>query len=207
MKIIPITYARSVIPESMAFRHGAKDKKLPIDFIIYYVETCGRRILIDAGCDTMPGFEMQDFVGPVKALQLEGIDACDITDVVLTHAHHDHIEGVRHFSNAVIHIQKDEYAIGKNYIPEGFAVNTFDEELELCDNFKVLKIGGHSVGSCIVEIVDGDKICVVCGDECYVRRCLTERIPTGASYCRANSEKFVKKYSDPKYTVLLCHEK
>lgn len=206
MKIIPIIYARSVLPECMVFYGGSRERTVPINFTVYYIETAKKRILVDAGCDTMPGFEMRDFIGPVKALADAGIDKDNITDVVLTHAHHDHIEGVKHFGHAVIHIQSDEYEIGKGYIPKGFSVNRFDDVLELCEGVRVLKIGGHSKGSCIVEIDDGDKKYVICGDECYVRRCLDEKIPTGASVSREISREFVEKYSSPEYIALLCHD-
>lgn len=206
MKIMPIIYARSKLPENMAFRNGDKGKTVPIDFIIYYIETADKRILIDAGCDTMPGFEMRDFIGPVKALENAGIDKDGITDLIITHAHHDHIEGVSHFEKAVIHIQKDEYEEGRRYIPEGFKVNIFEDNFEVCENVEIIKIGGHSKGSCIVEIEDKDKKYVVCGDECYVRRCLEDKIPTGASFSRAKSQEFIEKYSSAEYSVLLCHE-
>ena len=206
MKITPIIYARSTLPENMAFRNGDKSRAVPIDFIIYYIETDDKRILIDAGCDTMPGFEMRDFIGPVKALENAGIDKDGITDLIITHAHHDHIEGVSHFGKAVIHIQKDEYEEGRRYIPEGFDVNIFKDSFSVCKNVEIIKIGGHSKGSCIVEIKDKDKKYVVCGDECYVRRCLDEKIPTGASFSHEKSREFIEKYSSSEYLVLLCHE-
>ena len=206
MQIVPIIYAHSTLPESMAFAGGAKEKRVPIDFILYCAETDGRRILIDAGCDTMPGFDMVDFVGPVAALSAHGIDKDGITDVIITHAHHDHIEGVCHFPRATIHIQKDEYERGKKYIPSGFRVNTFDEMLPLCEGVRVLKIGAHAVGSCIVELDGDDTTYVVSGDECYSRRCLDEYILTGSSVCPEKSRAFLEKYRAPEYTVLLCHE-
>lgn len=57
----------------------------------------------------MPGFEMQNFKSPVLALEEKGVQAKDITDVILTHAHHDHIEAVRYFENALIHIEREAY--------------------------------------------------------------------------------------------------
>ena len=89
-----IEYANSDLPESMIFEGGDKQKRLPIAFIVYCIQTEGRVILVDAGCDTMPGFEMRDFIGPVAALKQHGINALDVTDVILTHAHHDHAEAV-----------------------------------------------------------------------------------------------------------------
>jgi metal-dependent hydrolase (beta-lactamase superfamily II) len=62
----------------------------------------------------MPRFEMRECIGTVKELENVNINREDITDVIITHSHHNHIECVKYFENAVIHIQKDEYTIGKN---------------------------------------------------------------------------------------------
>lgn len=207
MQIIPILYGRSTLPESMAFENGEKGKSVPIDFKIFYLQTAEKRILIDAGCDTMPNFEMIDFIGPVKALEKNNIDKDKITDVIITHAHHDHIQGVKHFPNATIHIQKDEYELGRKHIPENFSVNIFEEEFSLCDGVEIIKIGGHSPGSCIVEIKEDNKAVVVASDECYVRENLTKKIPTGVTFSREKSHAFIEKYSSEEYTVLLSHER
>ena len=111
--IIPIDYGNSVLPESMIFENGAENKFRPIIFRIYLLKTENRFILVDAGCETMPGFDMREFIGPVNALNNIGISPEEITDVIITHAHHDHIECVKYFKNAAIYIQKDEYEAGK----------------------------------------------------------------------------------------------
>ena len=117
-EIIPINYGKSVLPENMIFQNGAEDKVRPIVFTVYLIKTENRLILADAGCETMPGFVMTDFIGPVKALNNIGISPEEITDLIITHAHHDHIECAKYFKNAVIYIQKDEYETGKGYLSE-----------------------------------------------------------------------------------------
>ncbi len=206
IKIIPILYGKSTLPERMCFDGGDREKKLPIVFKVYLVKTEKKLILVDAGCETMPGFVMENFIGTVKALEKINITPDEITDVLITHAHHDHIECVKYFKNALIHIQKDEYEIGKKCIPDGFSVNVFEEEFFLTPQIKIIKIGGHTKGSSIVEITDGDKIYIITGDECYLRECLEKKIPTGSSFNKEASRNFIETYSDKKYTVLLCHE-
>lgn len=207
LEIIPIEYGKSVLPESMIFQGGAEDKSRPIVFMIYLIKTKNRLILADAGCETMPGFDMRDFIGPIKALEKLSIKPEDITDVIITHAHHDHIECVKYFKNASIYIQRDEYESGKGYFAEDMNIKLFDEQTLICPDIKVVKIGGHSKGSCIVEISDGEKRYIIAGDECYLRECLEKQIPTGSSYCLEKSREFIEKYGNGEYTVLLCHEK
>jgi glyoxylase-like metal-dependent hydrolase (beta-lactamase superfamily II) len=138
-------------------------------------------------------------------LEKRGVKQTDITDVIITHSHHDHIECVKYFENAVIHIQKDEYEIGKKYIPDILNINIFENDFEVSKNIKVIKIGGHSKGSCVVEIEKSGEIYVIAGDECYLRECLILKIPTGSSCNQKASRDFVEKYSDERYKVLLCH--
>lgn len=204
--IIPIEYGKSVLPESCIFQNGTENKFRPILFRIYLLKTENRLILVDAGCETMPGFDMRDFIGPIKALNTIGISTDKITDLIITHAHHDHIECVNCFKNAVIYIQKDEYVAGKDYLSKDLKLRTFEEEMRICDGVKAVKIGGHSKGSSIVEITDADKKYVIAGDECYMRECLTKQIPTGASYNPEKSRAFIQKYGKGGYTVFLCHD-
>ena len=206
MQIIPVEYGKSVLPESMIFINGDENKFREIVFKVYLIKTSQKLILVDAGCETMPGFVMRDFIGTVQALKNIDITPDEITDVLITHSHHDHIECVKYFKNAVIHIQSDEYEGGKRYIPDDFKVNVFENEFSVCENVKIVKIGGHSKGSCIVEIAIDTKAYIISGDECYLRECVTKEIPTGSSFNQSASREFVEKYSDSKYTVLLCHD-
>ena len=204
--IIPVDYGKSSLPESWAYENGSEEKKLPIIFRVYLLKTENRLILVDAGCETMPGFDMSDFIGPVKALNNIGISPEAITDLVITHAHHDHIECAKYFKNAARFIQKDEYEAGKGYLAENLNIRTFDEKMQICDGIKAVKIGGHSKGSSIVEITDSGKKTIIAGDECYSRECLTRQIPPGAPVNPEKSRAFIQKYGRGEYRVLLCHD-
>ena len=206
MEIIPVKYGESVLPEKMIFINGDEDKVREIVFKVYLIKTDEKLILVDAGCETMPRFVMKNFAGTVKALENINISPEEITDVIITHAHHDHIECVKYFKNAVIHIEENEYERGKKYILDDFKVNMFSDEFSVCENVKIIKIGGHSKGSCIVEIKMSDIVYIVAGDECYLRECLTKKNPTGSSFNKQASKDFIEKYSSKEYTVLLCHD-
>ena len=205
--IIRIDYGKSTLDECAVFEGGSRTDTIPILFSVFLIITEDRNILVDAGCETMPGFEMEDFVGTVAALSEKGYELSDITDVIITHADHDHIECVKYFENATIYIQSDEYDRGESYIPKDFKIRTFDNGYELNNDIKILKIGGHQKGSCVVECVEDGKTHVFCGDECYFHYNLQHKVPTASCYSKENSTYFVNKYSDSKYTCLLCHEK
>jgi len=206
MKIHGISYARSTLPENMVLAGGDPEKKCDIVFLLYVIDTGHRRVLIDAGCDTLPDFEMEDFVSSAKALENYGIAPAQITDVIITHAHHDHIDGLRHFAHADVYIQQEEYTRGKKYIPEAARVHTFDKETVVAECVRVLRVGGHSVGSSIALVTAGDTRYVFGGDECYLPVCLETGIPTGASRDPEASCWFVSHFADPDYRVLLSHD-
>jgi glyoxylase-like metal-dependent hydrolase (beta-lactamase superfamily II) len=72
----------------------------------------GRTVLVDAGFYRPPfidGDKVADFSRPDKALERLGIAPEQVTDVVVTHMHWDHADGVDLFPKAQVWIQKDEY--------------------------------------------------------------------------------------------------
>ena len=146
MEVYCLKYAESVLPESYVFDGGDQRRMVPIAFTFYLIKDESRNILVDAGCDTMPGFEMKRHYSPAFVLRTLDLSPDDITDVIITHSHHDHIEALRRFGNAVLHITKKEYENGKNYIPQNMKLNLFDGEY-LLGNVKVTECGGHSEGS------------------------------------------------------------
>lgn len=91
-----------------------------------YVFRSGDRVfLLDAGAGNAPFITNQfDTVGRVPAeLAVAGIAPEDITDVVITHMHPDHIGGVifdgkRTFPNATVHVNATEWAF---WTRDGFA--------------------------------------------------------------------------------------
>ena len=205
LSLYSFKYGQSTIAENRVFRNGLKSRRVPISFLFYMIEIDGRRILVDTGCDSIRGFKMEHFITPVALLKRYGITPESISDVIVTHAHHDHIGCVHHFRNAVIHIQKDEARAGAKYL-KGLQVEPFDENKTIADCVEVKKIAGHSIGSSIAIIRHQDRRIVLAGDECYVRDCLDRKIPTGASRNPQRSEDFVRKYSSGEYEVHLYHD-
>ena len=199
-----LKYADSFMRESMAFSIGDALKSIPITFTFYLIKAQNRNILIDVGCDSMPDFEMKRFYSPPFVLRQADISADEVTDVILTHAHHDHIEAVKYYKNATLYINQAEYPAAKPYFSEEMRVITFENELILTPQIRVLKWGGHSCGSCIVEVACKDGLHILCGDECYTNECISKGIPTGASFDPAKSLEFIKKYSS--CTVHTCHD-
>ncbi len=206
MKLVALKYGESTLPCDQLYRGGDPNVVEPISFTVYLLTHGKRRILIDAGCEDMPGFRMEHFCSPVEILVRYGLAAEEITDVVITHAHHDHIAAIGRFPKARVWIQEHELERGQRYLPDGMRVRSFVRSAKIADGVRVKRVGGHTAGSSVVEITVGERCYVVTGDACYVPRCLAEGIPTGASRNSRESLNFVRTYAKEPYVPLLSHD-
>ena len=203
IELFCIKYADSTLRESLAFLGGSAEKEIPITFAVYLLKADGRNILVDAGCDNMPGFVMRNFFSPAFLLRQLDVTADEIDDVIITHAHHDHIEAIDHFKNATVHITKPELERAGRYPLKNTKV--IEEDFYIADKVKIVRIGGHSIGSVIVEIETENGTAILCGDECYTNENIEKKIPTGTTENAEKSREFVEKYSRRK--VFTCHDK
>lgn len=105
------------MPLSVWVDHGPQNDSVRIDFSIWLIKgDKGRNILVDAGfqrdlIDSPDGkeFAIANYQRPDSALQKLGLKAGDITDIILSHPHWDHCDGIGLFPNAHIWIQKEDY--------------------------------------------------------------------------------------------------
>lgn len=201
MELTRVVYGKSTMAKSMIFEGGGEER-VPIDFAFFLLRLDERVILVDVGCDTMKGFPMEDFIGPVEALRRLGVSPDSVTDAIITHAHGDHMEGLRHFPGIRVYIQQEECKKGQKHIRPDQTVVTFDRELTIAAGVRVVTIGGHSIGSCVVEL-EGKT--VLCGDECYARYNLEQGVPTASSCDREKSRQFIERYAES-WECLLCHQ-
>jgi glyoxylase-like metal-dependent hydrolase (beta-lactamase superfamily II) len=108
-----IRYASSPdVPVSELVVGGPKDEKVEIAMVVWLIRGGGHTILFDSGFhrDTfVKDFPMKDYLRPDKAVETAGVKAEEVTDVVISHAHWDHMGGIDLFPKANVWIQKEEY--------------------------------------------------------------------------------------------------
>jgi glyoxylase-like metal-dependent hydrolase (beta-lactamase superfamily II) len=107
-----IRYATSPgVPISSLVVGGPSDK-IDIAMVVWLIRGGGHTILFDSGFhrDTfLKEFPMNDYLRPDQAVKSAGVDPAEVTDVVISHAHWDHMGGLDLFPKAQVWIQKDEY--------------------------------------------------------------------------------------------------
>jgi glyoxylase-like metal-dependent hydrolase (beta-lactamase superfamily II) len=87
-------------------------RKMDIAMVFWLVQGGGRNILFDSGFYRPQFFKdwaVADFRKPSDAVRAAGLGPDDITDIVISHMHWDHADGMDLFPKARIWIQRDEY--------------------------------------------------------------------------------------------------
>jgi len=112
-----IEYARSRNQPVASLIHGAfADGNMEVPFSFVLARSGERNVLLDCGFMNDGGgaemairFDVPWWVSPLRMLGELGVSPDDVSDIVLSHAHFDHMGGIAEFPKARLHIQKREY--------------------------------------------------------------------------------------------------
>jgi glyoxylase-like metal-dependent hydrolase (beta-lactamase superfamily II) len=84
-----------------------------IDFMIWLIKGNGKYILMDAGylysVESAKNFDVIDDLRPDSTLQKLMLKPEEVTDIILSYQHLDHINSIDIFPNAQVWVQKDDY--------------------------------------------------------------------------------------------------
>src|ERR1700722_3230112 len=181
---------------------GPKDQKIDVAMVIWLIRGGGHTILFDSGYhrDTfLKDFAMKDYLRPDEAVKTAGVQPDAVTDIVISHAHWDHLGGIDLFPKAIVWIQKEEYRYytmdawqaGGNHdgidprdIKELSQLNT-DGRVRLVDGDNVEIFPGiraytgsrHTYASQYLR-VDGNPPFVLASDNCYLYLNLSTHLPS-----------------------------
>ena len=87
-------------------------RRMDIAMTVWLLRGNARTVLVDAGFHRdkfVQRWKPVDFVSPSEAVARAGVKPEDVTDIIVSHVHWDHADGLDLFPNARIWIQKDEY--------------------------------------------------------------------------------------------------
>ncbi|HEX7720800.1 MAG TPA: N-acyl homoserine lactonase family protein [Pyrinomonadaceae bacterium] len=195
-------------PISALITGADKTRKIDLQMMIWLVKgPGGKNILVDTGCyheNVVKGKGIKDLIKASDAIAKLGLSAADITDVVITHMHWDHADGMDLFPNAKIWIQKDEYSYytgaawqagGKSggiepddvltivKLNTAHKVNMVDgDDREIIDGIKVYTGGRHTFASQYVSVRTTSGIVVIASDNMYLYENLEKHAPIAQTF-------------------------
>lgn len=167
--------------------YGEPDESFAMDYFFWLVRGHGRTVLVDCGFDEEAGRRRgrTTLVDPVAALSALGVEPDAVDQVVVTHAHYDHIGNLHRFPRAEVVLARREYEFwtGPYANRVQFAHSTEADELahlaalraqgrlrlvedalDLAPGIELVVVGGHTPGQLVVQVAAGPSTVVLAAD-------------------------------------------
>jgi glyoxylase-like metal-dependent hydrolase (beta-lactamase superfamily II) len=187
-------------PVSGLVMGAPQDQKIDIAMVVWLIRGGGHNVLFDSGFHREKWFKeftTTDFIRPDELVKQAGVPPAEITDVVISHAHWDHLGGIDLFPKATIWIQKDEFryytgeawqtggdhgGIDPEDVEQLVRLNTQGrlrlvrgDNQEILPGLRVFTGGRHTYASQYLRVDARDgKPFVLASDNCYLYRNLTD---------------------------------
>jgi glyoxylase-like metal-dependent hydrolase (beta-lactamase superfamily II) len=174
-----------------------KGEKIDTVYVIWLIRGGGRNILLDSGSHVQKWFkyEMTHYLRPDEAVKLAGVQPEQVTDIVISHSHWDHMGGMRFFPKAIVWIQREEFryytgeawqkggnhgGIDPDDVQEPVRLNTQGrirfvdgDDIEIFPGIRAYTGARHTYASQYLRIA-GNPPFVLASDSCYLYRNLEE---------------------------------
>ncbi len=186
------------------------DERIDLAVVVWLIRGGGRTILFDSGYHRQtPGFDRfktTDYVRPDEAVKLAGVDPAQVTDIVISHVHWDHMGGIDLFPEATIWIQRAEYDyyMGQSWQPgQSRAADVDDlvtllkrnaagkvrlvngDDQEILPGIRAYTGARHTYASQYIRVA-GSPSFVLASDNCYLYRNLDTKSPIAQTFSEAD---------------------
>jgi glyoxylase-like metal-dependent hydrolase (beta-lactamase superfamily II) len=166
-EIYAIEYAKSASGVPMSEVAVGADSKDSVSFS-YYIWFLkgrnGRNVLVDVGFlqdSTKPNTSLREYQRPDLALQRIQVNADDITDVIITHTHNDHIGGLDLFKKATVWMQKNDFSY---FVGDAWQKGASHLGLNKRDVPKIIQVNLEGR----LQLVNGDSIEIIPGIRVFI---------------------------------------
>jgi glyoxylase-like metal-dependent hydrolase (beta-lactamase superfamily II) len=142
-----------------------RGRRIDIPVMVWLLKgSNGRQVLVDSGFyrqQFLDQWKPQNFRTPAAAVEAAGVNPEAITDVIISHAHWDHVDGADLFPKATIWIQRNEYTYytGDAWQPPNSHGGVFAEDM-----LALVKINTEGR----LKFVDGDDQEILPGIRAYI---------------------------------------
>jgi glyoxylase-like metal-dependent hydrolase (beta-lactamase superfamily II) len=141
-----------------------RSRRLDIPVMVWLLKgSDGKRILVDSGFYQkrfVDQWKVVNFRTPADAVSAAGVKPEEITDIIISHAHWDHVGGADLFPKATVWIQRDEY---NYYLGEAWHARNTHGGIDPQDMAALLKINTEGR----LRFVNGDDQEILPGIRCY----------------------------------------
>lgn len=204
-------------------------KRIDLAMMVWLLKgSDGRNVLVDAGFhrdNLIRRWHPTDYILPSDAVAKAGVRPEDVTDLIITHVHWDHLGGIDLFPRATIWIQREEFEhhldsagtvkdrmidapdaqILARLAREGRVRLIDGDAKEIIPGITVYTGGKHTFASQYAAVRSSVGTIVVASDNMYLYENLAEHVPIAqtldpASNLRAQA-RMVQLASDPRLIV------
>jgi len=205
-------------------------RKMDIAMMVWLLRGSGKNILVDSGFYRDQFFKqwhVTEFVKPSEAIKRVGLQPEDITDVVVTHMHWDHADGMGLFPKARVWLQKEEleYYAGSAWQSrrthggidpddvlaavklnlEGRMGLVNGDAQEILPGVTCYTGGKHTFASQFVTVNTPAGMAVLASDNLYLYENLEKRVPIAATLDAASNlraqDRMKQLAADPKLII------
>ena len=203
-EVTALRYGTRTARRSEVFLHfelyREPDRELAMDYFVWVARNADRTVLIDCGFNERSGARRNRTMlcPPVEALRRIGVDAAEVSQLIVTHAHYDHIGNLLSFPAARIVVTDREFAFWTSPLSRKPLFMTSAEEADIdalrqlseagridfisgrasvAPGIEVVEIGGHTPGQLTVIVGTARGETVIASDALHYYEEMTQDRP------------------------------
>lgn len=186
-EVLAVRYGTATMSATAAYHHyevlGQPDRPLELGYYVWLARNSHSTVLVDTGFSQSEGARRgrRMLIDPREALARLNVRPADVSHVIVTHAHFDHIGNLEQWPGALIAIQEDEVSFWESTVAEAPAIRAFADrhalsslaaarragrvallggDATILPGISVRLVGGHTPGQqvVIVETEHGDVV-------------------------------------------------